>query len=63
MHTVHEVDGLLDELVHVSIILHKRDKLTVGGHKVLDERGGFERAAELESLSSVKHRGYLWVFC
>ncbi len=47
MHAIHKVDGLLDKLVHVGVVLHKRDKLTVGGHEILNERGGFERAAEL----------------
>lgn len=54
MHAVHEVDGLLDKFVHIGVILHKRDKLTIGGHKLLDERGGFERTAEFQGLSGIK---------
>ena len=54
MHAIHEVDGLLDELVHVGIVLYERNKLAVGSHKVLDERGGFQRATELERLCGVE---------
>lgn len=54
MHAVHEVNGLLDKLVHVCVIFHERDKLAVGGHEILDKLGGFQRATELESLSCIE---------
>ena len=54
MHAVDEVDGLLDQLVHVGVVLHKRHELAVAFHEIFDELGALQRFAEVEGLGSVE---------
>ena len=53
-HAVDEIDGLLDQLVHIGVVLHEGHEGAVGLDKLLDEGRRLERAAELEGLGGVE---------
>ena len=53
-HALDEVDGLLDQFVHVGVVLHERNVFAVDFHELLDEFGALQRFAEVEGLGGVE---------